>query len=156
MQRLQGLLVDGLDGHGGHTGAAIGFEHRFRIGAVGLVAAHVGPHVLDRDQADGKSTRLAAAPPVVRGAAGLHHHRRPHGEAVDKGFELPSRQPFSVDDSVRPIRQCHLEDVLCQIHRHRRSIHVGLLLVVVRPTVHGNDAAKEPGGVHTITAPVGG
>jgi len=23
---------------------------------------------------------------------------------------------------------------------------------VVRPTVHGNDAAKEPGGVHTITA----
>ena len=24
---------------------------------------------------------------------------------------------------------------------------------VVRPTVHGNDAAKEPAGVHTITAP---
>jgi hypothetical protein len=25
---------------------------------------------------------------------------------------------------------------------------------VVRPTVHGNDAAREPGGVHTITGAV--
>jgi hypothetical protein len=51
---------------------------------------------------------------------------------------------------MRVIRHGHFEDVLCQIHRHRRSIHVGLLLVWLRATVHGNDAAKEPGGVHTI------
>jgi hypothetical protein len=26
---------------------------------------------------------------------------------------------------------------------------------VVRPTIHGNDAAKEPGGVHAITEKAG-
>jgi hypothetical protein len=88
----------------------------------------------------------------VRGTARLHHHRRPRREALEKRFELSSREPLPVDDPVRAIRQGHLEHVLCQIYRHRRSIHVGLLLVWLRATIHGNDAAKEPGGVHTITA----
>ena len=34
--------------------------------------------------------------------------------------------PFQGEDW----RERYLEHVLCQIHRHRRSIHVGLLLVV--------------------------
>lgn len=63
-----------------------------------------------------------------------------------------SREPLPVHDPMRVICHGHFEDVLCQIHRHRRSIHVGLLLVWLRATIHGNDAAKEPGGVHTITA----
>ena len=42
-----------------------------------------------------------------------------------------ARQSLPVDDSARAIRQRHFENVLCEIHRHRRSIHVGLLLVVI-------------------------
>ena len=52
-------------------------------------------------------------PPIVRGAARLHHDRRPRGEAVEKGFELPSREALPVNDPVRPIGHGHLEDVLC-------------------------------------------
>ena len=64
-----------------------------------------------------------------------------------------SRLPF--DDPPGSIRERHFEHVLCQIHGDRRSIHLGLLLVAwLRPTIHGNDAAKEPGGVHAITEKV--
>jgi hypothetical protein len=50
-------------------------------------------------------------------------------ERVNQPLELPTREALSLDDSSPAIRQRHLEDVLCQIDRHRRSIHLGLLLV---------------------------
>jgi len=88
----------------------------------------------------------------VRHAARFHHDGRARRQAIHERLELPTREPFSIDDPVGTIGDGHLEDVFCQIHRHRRSIHVGLLLVWLRATIHGNDAARKPGGVHTITA----
>ena len=89
----------------GDTGAAIRFEHRFRIGAVGFVATDVGPHILDGEQSHDEAVCLTAPAPIVRGAARLHHHRRPRREALEKRFELSSREPLPVDDPVRAIRQ---------------------------------------------------
>ena len=43
-----------------------------------------------------------------------------------------------------------LREELERVHRHRRSIQVGLLLVWLRATSRGRHAAKEPGAVHTI------
>jgi hypothetical protein len=50
-------------------------------------------------------------------------------QRIDKALELATSQPLSLENPASPIRQRHFEDVLCEIHRHRRSIHLGLLLV---------------------------
>ena len=96
-----------------------------------------------------ETPRLAPPSPVVRGPAGFHHDLVPGGEPVDESLELPARQPLPFDDPPRSIRERHFENVLCQINRHRRSIHLGLLLVCgLRPTfITAHSAAKEPGGV---------
>jgi hypothetical protein len=44
-------------------------------------------------------------------------------------LELLTRQPLPFNDSLGAVRACHFENVLGEIHRDRRSIHVGLLLV---------------------------
>lgn len=46
VQALQGLLLDGLHAHGANVAGAGGFEQGGCIGGVGLVAPHVGAHVL--------------------------------------------------------------------------------------------------------------
>jgi len=145
MERLKRLLIRCFDRHGLDAGAAMRLEHRFRVRAVGLIAAHVRAHVLDGQQADLEALRLAPPPPMVRGPTRFHHDRRPWRESVKKGVELPPCEAPPIDDPVSPIRHGHFEDIFCEIHRHRRSIHVGLLLVWLRATVRGNDAAKGTG-----------
>src|ERR1700730_12110623 len=73
--------------------------------------------------------RLAAAAPIVRRPARLHHDLGAGRQRVDKRRELSTVQSPSFHDSACTIRRCHLEDILCQVHRDRRSIHVGLLFV---------------------------
>ena len=73
--------------------------------------------------------RLTATAPVVRRATRFHHDRRPGGQRIDEPLKLAARQSLSFKDAAGPIRCRHLKDILCQVHCHRRSIHVGLLLV---------------------------
>src|SRR5438093_9199865 len=91
----------------------------------------------------------------MRGAASLHDHYAAGRQCIHEPLKLPARQPFALDDPTRTIRDGDLEHVLCQIHGDSRSIHRGLLLVAWSdPRIHGDDAAKEPGGVHAITGAV--
>jgi hypothetical protein len=90
----------------------------------------------------------------VRGPAGLHDDLGAGRELVEVALELPPRQALPFDDPSRSICEGHFENVLCQINRHRRSIHLGLLLVCGLATtfITAHSAAKEPGGVHAIIA----
>jgi hypothetical protein len=75
------------------------------------------------------TARVTATTPVVRRATRFHHDLRAGGQRVDEPFKLAARQSLSFDDPTRTIRRRYLKDILCQVHRHRRSIHFGLLLV---------------------------
>jgi hypothetical protein len=50
-------------------------------------------------------------------------------EPVHERLELASCQAPTVDDAAPSVGHGHFEDILCEIHRHRRGIQVGLLLV---------------------------
>ena len=154
MQCQQRLLLDGFHGHRLHRAAPRGFEQRFGICAIRFVAADVRPDVLRGQQPHPELPRLTSSPPEVRGPARFHDDLGPRGKPVDESLEWPAGQPLPFDDPPSSIRQGHLENVLCQINRHRRSIHLGLLLVCGLATtfITAHSAAKEPGGVHAITA----
>jgi hypothetical protein len=100
---------------------------------------------------------LAPPSPVMRRATRFHDDLGSGGQLVDEALELPAGQPLPFDDPPGAIRARHLTNVLCQINRHRRSIHFGLLLVCGLATtfITAHSAAKQPGGVHAITAPDG-
>jgi hypothetical protein len=72
---------------------------------------------------------LESAGPSSARAARFHHDLSAGGQRVDEPFELTAREPLALDDTTRPIRHRHLKDILCQVHRDRRSIHVGLLFI---------------------------
>ena len=64
----------------GIVGTAIGLQHPGHVVAVGLVAAHVRPHVAGGNQSDRMALALEPAAPVVRAAADFHQH--PHRRAL--------------------------------------------------------------------------
>jgi len=51
-------------------------EDALGLGAVGLVASHVGPDVMRREQDHAVSERLELAAPVMRPPTRFHDHRR--------------------------------------------------------------------------------
>jgi hypothetical protein len=129
MKGLQRLLLDRLDRHRLNATAALGLKEGLGVGAIGLVATHVGVDILDGQKAYPQIARLTPPAPIVRRTAPFHDHFGARRQRVDEALELPSRQPLPLGDSIRTIRHCYFEDVLCQIHGDRRSIHLGLLLV---------------------------
>lgn len=81
------------------------------------------------------------------GPARFHDDLGPRGQPVEESLEWPARQSLPFDDPPLTIREGHFENVLCQINRHRRSIHLGLLLVCgFGDHVHGSyDGFEEMG-----------
>ena len=68
---------------------------------------------------------LCNTTPVVRHTARLHHHVR--GCRVgQKPGELRTIQSLARDDAPLGIRGGELEDGLCEVNGHCRSIHLGL------------------------------
>ena len=66
--------------------------------------------------------------PVVGHATGFHHDVR--GRRLrEVARELGTIQALARDDAPLRIRDRKLEDGLCQVDGHCRSIHLGLLLV---------------------------
>lgn len=72
VQRCKRLLRHGLDGHGADLLVAVGLEHALGVGAIGLVASHVGTHGVRGQQYRGVPEGLGAARPEVRRTAGFH------------------------------------------------------------------------------------
>src|SRR5215470_16645456 len=66
----------------------------------------------------------------MRGAARFHDHFGTGRKLLEKSLERPATQPLPRHDPSRAVRDGYFEHVLCEIDCHRRSIHVGLLLVV--------------------------
>ena len=72
----------------------------------------------------------------------------------EEARELRSIQTLALADVPMRIRDRELEDSLCEVHSHCRSIHLGLLLVALMgdQLIAAHHAASEPGGVHTIVS----
>jgi hypothetical protein len=136
MHRLQRLLLDRLHPHRREVGTARRFEQGASVGGIGLVALDVGAHVRRRQQSDLDPQAVEPARPVMRGAAGFHHHQA-HGTISEKALELGTRQPLLLDHPPRTIGDRELEHRLRKIDSHNRqssgSIHVGLPLVALTP-----------------------
>ena len=84
------------------------------IGAVGLVATDIGPHVMRREQDDCMPETRKAPRPMMGGAAGFHDHtqRRAIVEATRK---RPPNQALAGDDPMLAIGKAEVEDILGKI-----------------------------------------
>src|SRR5690606_13494734 len=65
VQRLDALLLGRLQRYGGNVRTTVGLQHPGHVGAVGLVAAHIGPHVPGGDQLHGVALGGQPAAPVM-------------------------------------------------------------------------------------------
>ena len=106
------------------------FEQRGRIGAIGLVTAHVRTNIARGQQGHRVPVLLRHAAPVVRGPTRLHHHVR-RRLLREESRKLPSVQALARDDVPLRVRGGELEDGFCEVNGHCRSIHLGLLLVTL-------------------------
>jgi hypothetical protein len=64
-----------------------------------------------------------------------------------------SNKPLAPDHPSRAARNRHLDHVLCQVRRHGRRVHIGLLSLVqlnAETSAWHLDADKTAGGVHSI------
>jgi hypothetical protein len=108
----QFLLGGRLHWNGPDAATTKRVEERLGIRAIGLVAAHIGPHVLRGEQRDVVAEVLGGAPPVVCGPAGFQHDvcgwRGP-----EKPSELAPCESVPGDHVAVRIRDGDLEHVLC-------------------------------------------
>src|SRR6266480_5346402 len=130
VKRLQSLLFDRLHRHWLDVAGASRFKQCNRVRGVGLVPLHVGTHILRRQQPYFYSSAAKRACPMMRGAAGFHHHQL-HRPVVEPPCKLRPRQSRFLDYLPAPIGGSELEDVLGQINGNGSSIHLGLLLSIV-------------------------
>jgi len=102
MQPCEHVLIDGLHRHGANVVVAQRLEQALGICAIGLVAQHVGPHRVRRQQHHAVAARTGLAPPEVCRPASLHHHR---GRSLlgEKARELASREAMALGHLPRPL-----------------------------------------------------
>lgn len=128
MQGHELLLSDGLDGDWDDPPLPYGLEQRLGVGAVGFVAAGIGPDVVGGQQRDPVPVALRDASPVVGGAARLHHDVA-WRLIRKKTVELAAGEAVSRDQVLVRVRHGQFEDTLCEIDGNSRRIHGGLLSV---------------------------
>ena len=131
MERLEGLLLDCLHRHRLHAATRARLRatlpHRCDRSCCG---AHTAGRMW-RQQTDLEIPAPDTAAPSSERSRRLPSSLRSRQSSVHQSFELPTGEPLPLEDPSRTIRERHFENVLCEIDRHRRSIHLGLLLVVV-------------------------
>ena len=76
MQGDKGLVRRCLERHRSDVLVTVGLEDALHVGAVGLIAADVGPNQVRRQEDDAMAQLLDASRPELRRAARFHHHRR--------------------------------------------------------------------------------
>src|SRR4029453_11970429 len=124
----------------------------FGVGAIRFVSTYVGANVLRRQQSSDQAAPLTVPAPMMRRAAGLHDDFGAGRALIQESLEVASGQSTAIDNSTRRIGAHDFEDVLCEINRDGRRMHIGLLLVCgCEPPATDPDAVK-PGGVHPIAA----
>jgi len=128
VQGSQGLLGDGLHGHRADILVAKRLQQPARIGAVGLVAKHVGPGGMGREQDDTVTEGVEPAAPVVCRAASLEKNggRRLVGAELHEGGP---GQAALLADLARLYAHRHLENFLGHIDGDGGRFHGGLLLL---------------------------
>jgi hypothetical protein len=124
------LLLDPLHRHARHLVRAHRFKDRFGIRSIRLVATDVRAHVGRRNERHAMAMLLRKASPVMRHTASLHDHVD-RGRCSEEAREGRSIQTLTRDHMPLRIRERQLEDGLCQVDGHCRSIHLGLLLVTL-------------------------
>src|SRR5438046_8743402 len=122
MQRLQLLLLKGLDRYCANLRAACRFDQSGRIGPVGLAASDVRLHVVRGQKPHGMTLGDQAPRPVVGTAAGFHDHLT-RCTVNEEPREARAVQPVPLNNAPLGIGHGELEDVLCQINRDSRRVH---------------------------------
>jgi hypothetical protein len=117
------LLLDGLDRYRMNVVIARRLEQRFRVRAIGLVAAHVPMHVVRRQQADAVAARFELPSPMMGRAARLEQdgRRRLLREVGEKSL---ARESFLRVDAPCTMRDRNLKHRLCEIDGDGRMLHV--------------------------------
>src|SRR6266704_2174991 len=128
VQSGQGLLGDGLHGNRVDVLVAECLQKPAGIGAVGLVAKHVGPGGVRREQNDTVADRLEPAGPVVRRAAGFKKNGGRRLVSAEL-HEAGPGQPLLLADLAGSDRHRHLENFLGHIDGDGGRFHGGLLLL---------------------------
>src|SRR5262249_14761758 len=103
------------------------FEQRHGVRGIGLVALHVSPHVVCRQQPHLDPARAQQSSPVMRAATRFHDDEF-HISIDEPALELTTRQATALDYPPGFVAHRKLENVLSHVHRHGCSIHLGLLL----------------------------
>jgi len=122
MQALETLLLHGFDRHRQKSAAPVGLQQRGSVGPVRLVAAHIGPHMLGRQQLDLVTLGLERPRPVVGGGASLHHDPARRAVGEEPGEALP-RQALALDQATLFVADGQLENSLCQVNGDGGSVH---------------------------------
>ena len=132
---LDALLIGGLDGHRVDIGAAVGFKEAGGIGAVGLVAAHIGSHVVGGQQQRLMADALEASRPIVGRATSFHDDAKRRA-IVEAAREGTATETFALDDSVIGIGEREFEDILGKVdgHAHDGRVRGGL---AIGSNIHG-------------------
>ena len=148
----QDLLGDGLDGHGVDVGIAVGLEDPLGVGAVGLVAGHVGPHLVRGEQDHLVAELLELPGPEVGRAAGLHDHGRRRHLGEEGQEQLPG-QKVRLRDPPRLVGDCRIEDRLCDVDGDHGMLFHGLLPIPFQRRLWHKMPTESQGGVHSIIEP---
>ncbi len=132
---LDALLIGGLDGHRVDIGAAVSFKEAGGIGAVGLVAAHIGPHIVGGEQQRLMADALEASRPIVGRATGFHEDAKRRA-IVETTREGTTTEAFTLDDAVIGIGKGEFEDILGKVdgHAHDGRVRGGL---AIGSSMHG-------------------
>jgi len=130
MQCDERLLFHALDRHGRHLARPDRLEDGLDVRTIRLVAADIRPYVGRRHQAHGMPMLLRNPAPVVGRATRFHDDVRRRCRREEPG-KLPPIEAVSRREAPVRIGHRDFEHRLCQVHRHCRRMHRGLLLVVL-------------------------
>ena len=119
MERGEGVLAHGLDGHRKNLLVPVSLEQSFGVRAVVLAPASIRPYEVRWEQDDVVSQPSQRPCPKVSRAAGFEKHG---GSALfrKKRHQLGSTHTELLGHFPRFARDGNLKDVLCNIHSDRR------------------------------------
>ncbi len=122
MERGEGVLAHGLDGHRKNLLVPVSLEQSLGVRAVVLAPASIRPYEVRWEQDDVVSQPSQRPCPEVSRAAGFEKHG---GSTLfrKKRHQLGSTHTELLGHLPRFARDGNLEDVLCKTHSDRRIFH---------------------------------
>src|SRR5207247_7544972 len=133
-------------GDGRDVRVAVSLQDSLGVRAVRLVPSDVGADLVRRQQYDLVAELLDPSSPIVSRATRLHDHgggRQLAEEEEEPAPRKAARQPYP----ARFVRQCHIENYLCDIHRGNGMLLHGLLLFLLQGRLWHTMPIEAQGGV---------